>query len=58
MGAPVHSLGQASVGCAGYRGGSGFYAHDEVQVHRSGKSAPEEEEGEEGEGEEGEPGPP
>ena len=39
-GAPAHSLGQASVGWAGYGGSFRIFAHDEDRVHRGGKSIP------------------
>ena len=54
---PAHSLGQASlgqasVGWAGNGGGIRVSARDQGRVHRSRKSAPEEEdEGEDSEGE-------
>ena len=55
--APMRSLGEASVGRAGYAGGVRVFAYDEGLVHGNGESVPGGG-GEDSEGEEGGPGPP
>jgi hypothetical protein len=55
---PAHSLGQASVGWAGYGGGLEFLRTTRVGCIGTERVPPEEEEGEDSEGEEGGPGPP
>ena len=52
MGAPAHSLGQASVGRAGYGGGFRAFAHGEGRVQRVERVLLEKGEGKDSEGEE------